>query len=359
MKNLSNKVDSIENKSWREFAINELFEVSGSFTTHPSKLIKGGKTPRITCSSTSNGLDELYLNKATEEGGVITIDSATVGHVSYQEKDFIATDHVEKVFINERKINRNLGLGLTTSIRVSTLDKFNYGYKFSQKRIKKQKIILPVDMDQEPDYGFIEQYSKSIIDKKIENYKKYAEEILSNIEYKEIDSVESKEWQEFFLTDVFPIIQRGKRLTKGNQIFGDMPYVSSTASNNGIDNYIGNKGNVRIFSNCLSIANSGSVGASFYHHYRFVGSDHITHLKREGMSKYIYLFISTLANRLSGKYNFNREINDKRISREKIMLPVNKNEEPDYEYMEQYMKNMIYNKLKQYLNYSESRHQAL
>ncbi len=43
-----------------------------------------------------------------------------------------------------------------------------------------------------------------------------------------------------------------------------MPYISSTAINNGIDNFISNKKKVRVFSNCLSIANSGSVGACFY-----------------------------------------------------------------------------------------------
>ncbi len=53
------------------------------------------------------------------------------------------------------------------------------------------------------------------------------------------------------------------------------------------------------------------------------------------------------------KYNFNREINDKRISREKILLPVNDQEQPDYEYMEQYMKNLMYKKIKQYLEYIE------
>lgn len=37
-----------------------------------------------------------------------------------------------------------------------------------------------------------------------------------------------------------------------------------------------------------------------------------------------------MTNRWSQKYNFNREINDLRISREKISLPVNNNGEPDY-----------------------------
>ena len=58
-----------------------------------------------------------------------------------------------------------------------------------------------------------------------------------------------------------------------------------------------------------------------------------------------------MLNRLSEKYNFNREINDKRIKREKILLPVNDNNEPDYDYMEQYVKNIIYSKTNNYLNF--------
>lgn len=147
----------------------------------------------------------------------------------------------------------------------------------------------------------------------------------------------TKEWKEFYLTDIFPQIQRGKRLTKSKQIDGTIPYVSSTSYNNGVDNFISNKKNVRIFSDCLSIANSGSVGSSFYQPFEFIASDHITHLKNDKMNKYIYLFIATMTTRFSEKYNFNREINDNRISREKIMLPVDKNNEPDWKFMEKHM----------------------
>lgn len=129
-------------------------------------------------------------------------------------------------------------------------------------------------------------------------------------------------WQEFLFSDIFTKIQRGKRLTKSNQTQGDMPYVSSTATSNGVDNFIGNTENIRVFSNCLSLANSGSVGSVFYHHYSFVGSDHITALELEKPNKYVYLFLSGVIKRLEEKYSFNREINDVRIKREKILLPV-------------------------------------
>ncbi len=87
---------------WREFKIGEIFHISGTITTHPSGLLAGGKTPRITCAATNNGLDNVYKNLPTEKGGILSIDSATIGFVAYQENDFIATDHVEKNFVTER-----------------------------------------------------------------------------------------------------------------------------------------------------------------------------------------------------------------------------------------------------------------
>ena len=171
------------------------------------------------------------------------------------------------------------------------------------------------------------------------------------VKFEVVAPLADKEWHEFFFTDIFETVQRGKRLTKANQMPGKKPYVSSTAANNGVDNFIGNFEGVRIYSNCLTIANSGSVGASFYHPYEFVASDHVTHLKNSKFSSFIYLFIATQANKLSEKYNFNREINDSRIARDKIMLPVTDTGHPDYQYMEQYMMNLEYLKRAQYSVY--------
>ena len=147
-----------------------------------------------------------------------------------------------------------------------------------------------------------------------------------------------KEWREFFVSEIFTKIQRGKRLTKGNQQNGEVPYVSSTAANNGVDNFIGNSKGVRTFENCLTLANSGSVGSTFFHHYTFVASDHVTALILERPNKYIFLFLSGIIRRLEEKYSFNREINDKRIQREKILLPVNSDGLPDWQFMEDFIK---------------------
>ena len=150
-------------------------------------------------------------------------------------------------------------------------------------------------------------------------------------------SLRGVRWGTFYLRDVFTEIRRGKRLKTEDHITGNVPYVSSSAINNGVDNFIGNNDGVRKFNDCMTIANSGSVGKTFYHDYEFVASDHITALKAPNMDRYIYLFIAAMAQRLEEKYSFNREINETRINREKIMLPPAPSGLPDWQLMHSYM----------------------
>lgn len=165
----------------------------------------------------------------------------------------------------------------------------------------------------------------------------------------------SRSWRDFLITDVFPLIQRGKRLKRDDHKPGDVPYVSSTARNNGVDAFISKEPGVRVFNDCISLANSGSVGTAFYEPFEYIASDHVTSLKRTGASKYVYLFLTSAIEKQSSNFNFNREINDSRIRKLRIMLPANPEGQPDYAYMEQYAKNMMYKKYRQYLTFLDSR----
>lgn len=163
--------------------------------------------------------------------------------------------------------------------------------------------------------------------------------------------LKNMKWREFSLTEVFEVIQRGKRLKKDDHLEGHIPYASSTSLNNGIDGFIGNAQNVRIFENCLTIANSGSVGSTFFQPFKVIASDHVTKLQSTGFNKYIYLFLATVVSRISFKYSFNREINDMRIKKEKILLPITPQGKPDYFFMESYMRKKEEEMLKKYTTY--------
>lgn len=164
-----------------------------------------------------------------------------------------------------------------------------------------------------------------------------------------------REWKDFAVPEIFQNIQRGKRLKKAHHVAGIVPYVSSTANNNGVDAYIEATRGTRIFENCISLANSGSVGVAFYEPFAFVASDHVTSLKRENTSKYVYLFFTAVLEQQKSNFDFNREINDLRIKKMRVMLPVDDNDEPDYQFMEDYMKELMVAKRKQYQKYANQR----
>ena len=256
-------------------------------------------------------------------------------------------------------MDKNNGLFASKCIEKTSFFKASYGNLFNSNRLINAKILLPVLENGEPDFDFMENYIYELEQEKLSEYKAYAQKLVSELSYQDIESLENKEWKAFLLTDLFENIQRGKRLTKEKQKDGSIPYVSSSAQNNGVDNFISNETGVRIFENCLSLANSGSVGSCFYEPFKFVASDHITHLRNLKNTKYSYLFTATLLNRLSQKYNFNREINDKRISNEIIILPITSDGKPDYIYMEQYTKNLMLRKYCEYLDYKFKKSQTI
>ena len=103
----------------------------------------------------------------------------------------------------------------------------------------KSKNLLPTNSEGKPDFDFMESFIKNKETLKIKKHQKYLRERIELLkDFKPIDPIGNKEWKEFFLHDIFNQIQRGKRLKKGNHKNGEIPYVSSTGLNNGIDGYI-------------------------------------------------------------------------------------------------------------------------
>ncbi len=51
------------------------------------------------------------------------------------------------------------------------------------------------------------------------------------------------------------------------------------------------------------------------------------------------------------KYSYSFTINSTRLKKQNILLPVNKNNEIDYAYMENYIKEITLNKLNDYIKY--------
>lgn len=146
---------------WKEFELSKLFKITGSKTTPIAELLEhgSGNYPFVTTQASNNATEGFY-DYFTEEGNILTIDSAVLGYCSYQPFNFSASDHVEKL-IPKFQMNKYIALFLTTVLNKEQY-RYNYGRKASQNRLKQRSIKLPTNIQGLPNWQFMEDYIKSL-----------------------------------------------------------------------------------------------------------------------------------------------------------------------------------------------------
>jgi len=159
-KPVSNKKIELNVSEWKLFPLNDIFTITGSKTTSKQELqeIGNGMFPNVTTQATNNGVDAFY-DTYTEDGNILTVDSAVLGYCSFQPIRFSASDHVEKL-IPKFKMNNYVAMFFVTILNMEKY-RYNYGRKASQTRMKQISVRLP-EKDGNPDFGFMENYIKSL-----------------------------------------------------------------------------------------------------------------------------------------------------------------------------------------------------
>lgn len=137
-------------------------------------------------------------------------------------------------------------------------------------------------------------------------------------------------------TDVFSY-QRGRRWKTADHVAGEIPYVSSSGRDNGIAAFVTPPEFMQVHKNKMTLANSGTVGVVFYHPYEFVASDHcmVLSLKDESvvLDEDLFSYLRPIVESIRTRYNFGREITNRRLDREVLQLPSSDGETPDWEFM--------------------------
>lgn len=152
----------IDMSNWNTFALLDLFMITGSKTTLSRDLniaTSHNGFPYVATQATNNGVKGFY-DTATEDGNVLTIDSAVIGYCAYQDRKFAASDHVEKL-MPKFSMNKYIAMFLVTVINMEQY-RYNYGRKCSQTRLKSTNLKLPAASDGNPDWSFMEDFIKSL-----------------------------------------------------------------------------------------------------------------------------------------------------------------------------------------------------
>ncbi len=345
---------NLKNIDWKEFFIGKIFNIqSTSSGIDRAKIIpKTGTIPYITRSEKANGYDS-FISEQDEkykknDANVITIglDTQTV---FYQPYEFYTGQNIQ--ILTNPNLNKYNACFVIPLLKIQ-MKKFNWGGNGATlTRLRRSKIIIPSTKAGTPDFLFMEEYIKRKEKEKIGNYKDYLENRIEEFEpIEKIISFSEKKWAGFEIRDIF-VIDAGKRLTKADMKKGQTPFIGASDSNNGITEYVSNI-NSSADSNVLGVNYNGSVVENFYHPYQALFSDDVKRfsLRNHHGNKYIYLFLKTLILKQKNKYQWGYKFNEDRMLKQKILLPIDTNQEPDYLYMEQYMKQLEYNKLNGFLN---------
>lgn len=156
-------------------------------------------------------------------------------------------------------------------------------------------------------------------------------------------SLQDRAWQYFNIGSLFDV--RGTKTTllaELKKMVGEKyPYITTQSSNNGV---AGDYGHCTEKGNVITIE-SAVTGYATYQGKPFSASDHIEQLKIIGsqrLNRCIALFLVTLLNKNQYRYSYGRKRSQQRIKEEKIKLPITDQGQPDWHFMESYIKSLPY-----------------
>jgi hypothetical protein len=121
-------------------------------------------------------------------------------------------------------------------------------------------------------------------------------------------------------------------------------YIGASDENNGVTQYTSLEPTEP--ANRITVANNGSVGASFYQPSPFLASSDVTVLsiKNKELNPSLAAFLITLIRQESEKVNYGRKWGITRMKESEILLPALPDGTPDWQIMEDYINSLPYSK---------------
>jgi len=157
-----------------------------------------------------------------------------------------------------------------------------------------------------------------------------------------------EKWEYFNINNIFPTIEATKGGTTGELTQGDeIPYIAAKKNINGLDMMCAKKSNEQFISegNCIVFIQlgAGSAGYTTYQEKDFIGMSGKTSCGyNDKLNKYNGLFLVAILDKERPKFSFGRSWTGHRLTSTKIKLPVNQKGEPDWKFMEEYIKSLPY-----------------
>lgn len=341
----------IDTSGWKEFRIGDLFEACLSKDDIQPKDFVEGKIPLVSSGKENNGIIAFVEDKKARlwEANTLTIDM--FGKVFYQENPYFAVSH-GRVNILLPKISMTKGClqFMGCAIEKVTLQKYAFNEMCTGTKVLKDNIKLPSTPDGAPDWAYMESYTANLETKVAESLT-----LLLAAKDAEKKKVDTREWGEFRVGELFEV-KISKSVDKGRLEFaedGEYDFIGRTPLNNGIQGRLNKLKFEANQEDTYSIAQIG-MHVCQYRERKWYASQNIFILtpfteKSHKANKFIATVITRYLDCAYGEDTYATYPTAKTLPHLKIKLPMDKTGQPDWAYMEEYMRK-VEEKVKNVLN---------
>lgn len=173
---------------WKMFKVSDLFEAILSSGDNKINDLESGSIPLITSGETNNGIAG-YVSSGDQksqlfDGNMLTVDM--FGNVFFQPIAFYAVSHgrINMLKSLSPKMQQKQLLFIASAIKKQTLGRYGFTYMLSSKRVKELSIDLPVTLDNQPDYDFMETFitaQEKLAIQRLSNFRKEQIELTKTI----------------------------------------------------------------------------------------------------------------------------------------------------------------------------------
>lgn len=351
---------------WSPVCLSQIFTFERGKENNMASLVEG-ETPLVSARKVNNGIKGFVANpsKIIKGRNVLSLNNdgdGGAGLAFYQCVDFALDSHVTALH-SKTTLSAQTLLFIAACISKQHAI-FGHGYSISLPRAKRILSMLPVDDSGNPDYQYMAEYVNTLQNKLLERYKSYLTEQLIELgKPVELMPLLKKKWANFSAFNekgLFNINATNSSID-GIKIVDDgvyeIPYVTRSALNNGISKYVSPKNMLNGYDKGDNITVGLDTQTAFWQPHDFVTGQNIQVITGKQLNKYVALFLLPLLKKqMEAKFNWGGNgATLTRMKRLEIMLPIDESGDPDYEYMEQYAKNMMIQKYQQYLNFIDSK----
>ena len=325
----------IDTSSWKEFRVGDYFEVTyGTFKAKSESVDEGG-TPHITTTQYNNGIG-YYVKEQMFPAHCITVASDGCQGASFYHTYPISASNIVSVCVphDDVPMNETIGNFLCSLFRKEG-EKYSWGgFKYSVDRVRETRLHLPATSDGQPDWDYMESYMKAVM----EESEKSLESLRKADDTKHLIDVSG--WGEFDITELFDMSLPKGDLQVKKVDDGNIPLITPSNFNNGMLQRISEHSKSTLYDKgSLTV---DMFGNAYYQEEDFfvTAHGHVNVLiPKMTLNVYTGTFLaSTIRTMFFDKYGFNEMCTQKVLKAESIWLPITSTGEPDWQYMEDYMR---------------------